>query len=277
MPTAQDESLAPYFAQVTRVPLLTSAEERMLFQRLHRGDPRARERIASANQRLVVKVAMQYFGNGMSLGDLVGEGNLGLMRAIDKFDLNRRCRFSTYGVYWIRQAVSRAIEQKSHLIRPPVDLAGKAGKYQRAVEHLRQHLGREPFRREVAQALRMDESEAERLSLAARAVRGATSLSVHGASDAASWRDSSARSSESDWLRRIERRDLLSVLAGAVSAREQEVLRLRYGLDGKRPMTLREIAQREHVSRARIGQIEQQALKKMAAAARRTTSSEGRL
>lgn len=259
------DSLRPYFAAIAQIPLLTGKQERALFQRVLQGDEKARQEIALANQRLVMRTARQYRSSGLSLDDLIGEGNVGLMRAIDKFELAKNCRFSTYAVHWIRQAVSRAIQEKVHTVRPPVDLTGRVPKYRRAVSRLKAEMGRTPSRAETARELKMSESLVARLNQAELAVRGARPFSTLEGIDDTLHTNGRQNANGLDWLRRIEDSDTLDRLMGHVTSREREVLTLRYGLDGGPPMTLAEVAKRGKVTRARIGQIEQGAIEKMAA------------
>lgn len=261
----EHESLSAYFSDVSNVPLLAVAEERALFRRLRAGDHTVRERIAAANQRLVVKVARKYTGHGISLADLIGEGNVGLMRAIDKFDLGRGCRLSTYAIHWIRQAVARAIHEKANTVRPPVDLTAQMPQYRRSVRALELKLGRRPATTEVARALHLSRSKVERLDRAQCALQGATPLSDFDGLDSAPVSQIHERDPGAAGLQKVELQDMLDCMMIALGEREREVLKFRYGLGGERPLTLRELGQRHRLTRARIGQIEKRAIAKMGA------------
>ena len=262
---SQTASLTAYFREVSITPLLSRREEKDLFHRVRRGDQSARNEAAKANQRLVIKIARQWLGRGLPFDDLIGEGNVGLMRAIDKFDASRNCRFATYAIYWIRQSIARGIQEKAHTVRLPLDLAGQVRRYRRSVDHIAREMGRQPCKSEVARRLRVPRSKLDRLDRAERALQGAVPLSDFGAVDTVqSGHDSDHGRS---WLREIEARDILAVLARAITERERDVLCLRYGLDGRRPMTLEEVGRIHNVTRARIGQIEKRAIEKMSAEA----------
>ena len=256
------ESLRDYFKAISDIPLLTKEQEIELFERYAKGDCAARDKIAESNQRLIVKIAKSHLRRGMPFGDLIGEGNVGLMRAIQKFDLARKCRFATYAIHWIRQAVTRAIQEKAHTVRPPVDLTGQVPQYRRKVDELSTKLGRAPHLKEVARALRVSPDKAARLDKAERALYGVKPLPEFESIDTAPVASTGAE----PWIaadRAIEARDMVSVLMEAVTDREREILSLRFGLGGRQPMTLHEVGRRLNVTRARVGQIENRAIAKM--------------
>ncbi len=257
-----NESLKEYFSAISDIPLLTKQGEIDLFKQFQKGDPNARAKIAESNQRLVIKIAKSHLGRGLSFGDLIGEGNVGLMRAIEKFDLERKCRFATYAIHWIRQAVTRSIQEKAPTVRPPVDLTGQVPKYRRKVSELSDKLGRDPSHKEVARALRISPDKAERLSKAERALYGVKPLPEFETIDTAPV----AETGNEPWIaahRVLEAKDTLNLLMEAVTDREREILTLRYGLGGRLPMTLQEVGKRLNVTRARVGQIESRAMTKM--------------
>ena len=259
----RSESLRQYFDSISDIPLLTKEQEIELFRRLQSGDESARQHIVEANQRLVIKIAKAHLGRGLSFGDLIGEGNIGIMRAIEKFDLRKKCRFATYAVHWIRQCITRAIQEKAHMVRPPVDLTGQVPKYRRTVARLERKLGRRPQIEEVAQALRMTAGHTRRLQKAERALYGVKPLpefeSIDTAPVARTGDDPSVKAA-----REIEARDMAEVLMHAVTERERQILGLRFGLAGSPPMTLQQVGKRLNVTRARVGQIQHRALAKMA-------------
>ena len=259
---SSSDSLREYFKSISDIPLLTKEDEIELFRSLRKGDESVRNKIAEANQRLIVKIAKQYVGNGLSLGDLIGEGNVGLMRAIEKFDLARKCRFATYAIHWIKQAVTRAIQEKAHTVRPPVDLTGQVPRYRQTVRKLEDKLNRRPHLKEIARALRVSPEKAGRLDKAERALYGMQALAEFESVDTVPV----MQSGPEPWLaadNAIEARDMVEVMLGAVTDREREILSLRFGLNGNQPMTLREVGMRLNVTRARVGQIETRAMTKM--------------
>lgn len=259
-------SLSHYFKAVGKVPLLTAEDEKSLFRRLHSGDTSARRQIAEANQRLVVKIARTHANRGLPLSDLIGEGNIGLLRAIDKFDTGRGCRFATYAVYWIRQCVTRSIQEKAHTVRPPVDLTARVGKYWRTVAELKEKLGGEPVVADIARAMAISPEKIGRLAKAAQAVGGTSPLQENESSETGRGTGGAVESWQTT-THRMEARDMVEVFMQAITPREREVLNLRYGLDGRRPMTLAEVSQRYNVTRSRIGQIEGRAMAKLQARA----------
>jgi len=259
-------SLTDYFKNVGKVPLLTPEGEKTLFRSLRAGDASARPEIAEANQRLVIKIARSHANRGLPLSDLISEGNIGLLRAIDKFDPERGCRFATYAVHWIRQCVTRAIQEKAHTVRPPVDLTARVSTYWRTVAELREKLGREPMVKDIARAMALSSEKVGRLVKAAQAVSCTTTLQETESTDE-TWSIETALESWRTMTHRLEARDMVEVFMQAVTPREREVLNLRYGLDGGRPMTLAQVSRQYNVTRSRIGQIEGQAIAKLQARA----------
>lgn len=261
---SENDALNKYFKEIRKVSLLTAEQERKLFRRLGRGDKSAREHIAEANQRLVIKVARSYQNHGLPLVDLLGEGNVGLMRAIDKFDVSRGFKFSTYAFHWIRQAISRAILQKAHSVKPPIHLTARIPRYRSAVNSLTSELGRAPANSEVARAMRLPRREVEGLTAADRAIRMVKPLPEFELLEDLP-QDDSYETSAQTVEQRVEAADQVEQLMGAVTDRERQILAMRYGLTGKHAMTLQEIGTRLNVTRARIGQLENRALAKMGA------------
>ena len=256
------DSLKGYFKAISNIPLLSRQEEIDLFERFGRGEDGVRQKIAEANQRLVVKIAKSHLGRGLTFGDLIGEGNVGLMRAIEKFDLKKKCRFATYAIHWIRQSVTRSIQEKAHTVRPPVDLTGQVPHYRKKVYELSQKLGRQPHVNEVAKAMHMTPEKAGRLDKAERALYGVKALPEFESIDTAQV----ALTGNESWLtadRAVEARDMLDVLMQAITDREREILSMRFGLTGRQPMTLQQVGKQLNVTRARVGQIESRAMAKM--------------
>ena len=255
--------LRAYFSSVARIPLLTQQEEVELFRQLGQGDVSARSKLAEANQRLVIKIAGAHLSFGLAFGDLIGEGNVGLMRAIDRFDLSKQCRFSTYAIHWIRRAIMQAIQEQAHTIRVPGDLVTRVSWYRGALAQLEEGLNRRPTLGESARALGVTTHTVKRLDRANRAMSGIQPLPRHEAMHTVAL----SRTGYEPWSsaeREMEARDLVEVLMRAITRREREILSLRFGLDGRGPMTLEDVGTQLNLTKARIGQIESQAISKMA-------------
>ena len=259
--------LRAYFTSVASIPLLTPNEEAELFRQLKLGDESVRSRLAEANQRLVIKIASAHLTRGLTFGDLIGEGNVGLMHAIERFDLSRQCRFSTYAIHWIRRAIIQAIQEKAHSIRVPGDLAGRVPRYRRTIAQLNDELDRRPTLGESARAMGVTKHTVRRLDRASHVLSSIQALPEHESTVLMT------RTGVVPWLsaeRVLEARDMVEVLMRAVTHREREILGLRFGLDGRCPMTLEEVGTQFNLTKARIGQIESQAMSKMAQKLQRT-------
>ena len=258
-------NLAVYLREIGRIPLLTREQEVELAGLVRAGDEKAKERMVEANLRLVVQVARRYINRGLPLPDLIEEGNLGLLRAVDKFEPERGTRFSTYATWWIRQAVTRALANQARTIRLPVHVEMLLGRYKKEHQRLTQTLGRAPTAAELAKALgtseeQIDELEELRLqpvSLDAPAGRDTRPLGETIKDDAAD---------PAVTLTRLfrERADLAAVLDD-LAPNERTVLRRRFGLDGAEPETLETIGKALDYSRERIRQIEVAGLRKLRA------------
>ncbi len=257
--------LAVYLKEIARIPLLTREEEVELARRAAAGDREAERRLIEANLRLVVNIARRYRNARLALADLIEEGNLGLIRAVQKFRWDRGTRFSTYATWWIRQAITRALANQARLIRLPVHVEALYAKYRRTKERLAQELGRPPELREIAAKLGvaieqlegLEDVAATPLSLEAPVAEGKGVLKdvVRDRSDPGS-----------DAVGRLLRRqaDLGEMLA-ALPPNERTVITLRFGMGGEAPMTLEAIGQRMGLTRERIRQIEVSALAKLRA------------
>jgi RNA polymerase primary sigma factor len=258
-------NLAVYFREIGQIPLLTREQEVELAQRARAGDATAKQRLVEANLRLVVQIARRYRNRGLPLPDLIEEGNLGLLRAVDKFEPERGTRFSTYATWWIRQAVARALANQARTIRLPVHVELLLGRYKREHERLTQALGRAPTVAELAQAMGMTEDQlAELDELRMKPV----SLDAPAGRDTRPIGDTiaDAAADPTAALTRLfhERADLAAVLDD-LAPNERTVLRRRFGLDGDEPETLEAIGQRLDYSRERIRQIEASGLRKLRA------------
>jgi RNA polymerase primary sigma factor len=249
-------NLAIYLSEIRGIPLLSREEEVDLARRLRAGDDDAKQRLIESNLRLVVQIARRYFNRGLPLGDLIEEGNLGLIRAVEKFDPERGTRFSTYATWWIRQAIVRALANQARLVRLPVHIELLLGRYRREQERLTGELGRPPTMEEIARALDMP---VERLSKLDEIRQRPMSLDSSRAKATTVDDDD-----EADRLGRLvrERHELASVLDD-LAENERRVLRARFGLDEQPAETLEAIGRRLGLTRERIRQIEQAGLRKL--------------
>jgi RNA polymerase sigma factor (sigma-70 family) len=258
-------NLAVYFQEIARIPLLTAAEETALGRRVQAGDEAAKQRMVEANLRLVVQIARRYRNRGLALPDLIEEGNIGLLRAVEKFDPDRGARFSTYATWWIRQAVTRALANQARTIRLPVHVEMLLGRYSREHKRLTQELGRTPTAAELATALRTSEdqvAELEELRLQPLSLDRPATPELPRLSDIIP--DASADPAAT--LTRLFRaRDDLVAVFDDLAPNERTVLRHRFGLEGNEPETLEAIGQRMGYSRERIRQIEAAGLRKLRA------------
>jgi RNA polymerase primary sigma factor len=260
------DSLRLYLRSIGRVELLTAAQEVALARRIERGDMDAKRHMIEANLRLVVSIAKSYLGRGLTFLDLIQEGSMGLIRAVEKFDYRRGYKFSTYATWWIRQAVTRAIADKGRTIRIPVHMVEKLNRVVHAERQLVQELGREPIAAEIAAELQITVREVRDVW---RMAQQPISLEKPvGEEDDSSLRDfvedPTAESPFELASERLRRENLRRALA-ALPEREREVIELRFGLTGQRPYTLEEVGRAFNVTRERIRQIESHTLKKLEA------------
>jgi len=259
-------NLGVYLSEIARIPLLTREEEQALARRARAGDEAAKQRMTEANLRLVVQIARRYLNRGLPLPDLIEEGNLGLLRAVEKFEPERGTRFSTYATWWIRQAVTRALANQARTIRLPVHVELLLTRYVREQRRLTQALGRPPTREELAQALGTSERELVELEevrqhpVSLDAPAGEHSTATLGDLIA----DRAAAPSETFAELFRDRAELQSVLDD-LAANERTILRRRFGLDGEPPQTLEAIGQGLDLSRERVRQVEGSGLRKLRA------------
>jgi RNA polymerase primary sigma factor len=262
------DSLQLFLKDIGKVPLLTAAQEVELAKRIERGDHRAKQAMIAANLRLVVSIAKNYRNQGLPFLDLIQEGTIGLVRAAEKFDHRRGFKFSTYATWWIRQAVARALADKSRTIRMPVHVVEKLNKIGRVERKLVGELGREPTSAEIAVELDLEIADVEQIR---RSAQAPVSLEKPVGDDEESefghfLADESA-SAPDEAADTTIRKETLGRILGSLSARERRVLELRYGLDGNHPRTLDEVGRTFNVTRERVRQIENQSLKKLQALA----------
>jgi RNA polymerase primary sigma factor len=254
-----------YLHDINSTALLSAAEERTLAERVANGDPYAREHMVKANLRLVVNIARGYLGKGLGLEDLIEEGNLGLMRAVEGFDGTMDTRFSTYASYWIKQSIRRAVMNNGKPIRLPAYMVSLLSKWKRASAVLADRLGRLPTPEEVGKALRLSK---RKIGIVAKAIR-VNNLVPHSEN---SQEDGPAIDdvltddrSKAPEAQLIESDDLDRIFGhiGALDDREATVIRMRFGLDSYDPMTLREVGENLGLTRERVRQLENQAMQKL--------------
>jgi RNA polymerase primary sigma factor len=258
------DSLRLYLRAIGRVPLLNASEEVTLAKRIERGDMSAKQQMVEANLRLVVSIAKGYLGRGLSFLDLIQEGSLGLIRAVEKFDYRRGYKFSTYATWWIRQAVTRAIADKGRTIRIPVHMVEKLNKVIGVERQLVQQLGREPTAEEVARTLDCAPSEVrEILRMAQHPVSLERPVGEEDDSELGDFIEDQSAASPFELASRTLRDEHVCRALAVLPRREREVIEMRYGLRGDRPRTLEEVGQAFNVTRERIRQIENHTLKKL--------------
>src|SRR3712207_6476658 len=258
------DSLRLYLREIGKVPLLTADQEVHLAKRIERGDMAAKTQMTEANLRLVVSIAKGYLGRGLSFLDLIQEGSLGLIRAVEKFDYRKGFKFSTYATWWIRQAVTRAIADKARTIRIPVHMVEKLNKVVHIERQLVQRLGREPGADEIATELEITTEEVrEILRMAQLPVSLEKPIGEEEESELGDFvQDEHAESPFDSASVTLRREDVENALA-SLPKRERQVIELRFGLTGEQPLTLEEVGREFGVTRERIRQIENNTLKKL--------------
>ena len=274
------DSLRLYLREIGKVPLLTADQEVSLAKRIERGDMNAKQHMTEANLRLVVSIAKGYLGRGLSFLDLIQEGSLGLIRAVEKFDYRKGFKFSTYATWWIRQAVTRAIADKARTIRIPVHMVEKLNKVVHIERQLVQRLGREPEPEEIAEELEIHVDEVrEILRMSQLPISLEKPIGEDEDSSLGDFVPDEAAESPFDTASLSLRREDVEFALSALPERERRVIELRYGLDGSQPCTLEEVGRAFGVTRERIRQIENNTLKKLEglpeAQGSRTVSQDG--
>jgi RNA polymerase primary sigma factor len=260
------DSLRLYLRSIGKVELLTADEEVALAKRIERGDLVAKQHMVEANLRLVVSIAKAYLGRGLTFLDLIQEGSLGLIRAVEKFDYRRGYKFSTYATWWIRQAVTRAIADKGRTIRIPVHMVEKLNKVVHVERQLVQALGREPTPEEIAFELETTAREVrDILRMAQQPVSLEKPIGEEEESELGDFVEDQTAESPFEIASENLRRENVRRALAALPTREREVIEMRFGLTGERPRTLEEVGQAFNVTRERIRQIENHTLKKLEA------------
>ncbi|MBR2189366.1 MAG: RNA polymerase sigma factor RpoD [Eubacterium sp.] len=259
-----EDPVRMYLKEIGKVPLLTAEEEVDLAQKMEAGDEEAKKRLAEANLRLVVSIANRYVGRGMLFLDLIQEGNLGLIKAVEKFDYRKGYKFSTYATWWIRQAITRAIADQARTIRIPVHMVETINKLIRVSRQLLQELGREPTPEEISKEMNMSvERVREILKISQEPVSLETPIGEEEDSHLGDFiRDDNAPI-PADAAAFTMLKEQLEEVLDTLTEREQKVLRLRFGLDDGRARTLEEVGREFNVTRERIRQIEAKALRKL--------------
>ena len=261
---AVDDPVKMYLKDIGKVPLLTSEEEAELAKRMLEGDEDAKQKLSEANLRLVVSIAKRYVGRGMLFLDLIQEGNLGLMKAVEKFDYTKGFKFSTYATWWIRQAITRAIADQARTIRIPVHMVETINRQVRAQRTLLQELGREPTPEEIADYMGITpEKVVEIQKIAQDPVSLETPIGEEEDSHLVDFIEDTKAAPPSDVAAQAMLREQLIQALHKLTPREEKVIRLRYGLDDGKQRTLEEVGKEFNVTRERIRQIEAKALRKL--------------
>jgi RNA polymerase primary sigma factor len=259
-----DSSLKLYLREISKTPLLTVEEENELAERIKMGDAAAREHMIKANLRLVVKIANDYSGYGLSLSDLVSEGNIGLMNAVERFDPEKGGKLSTYGAWWIKQSIKRALANQSKTIRLPIHMVDKIARMRRISSILAEALGREPTDDELAAELGLPR---QKIAMLKQAAQRPTSLDAPvNEGEATEYGEIISDESASDPLEMLSDKNLHAEIDGLLSIlndRERRIIDERFGLNGLKPMLLEDVGREFGVSRERIRQLQNSALTKM--------------
>lgn len=259
-----DSSMKLYLREISRTPLLTVEEEKALAERIKMGDAEARTHMIKANLRLVVKIAHDYSGYGMSLSDLISEGNIGLMNAVERFDPEKGGKLSTYGAWWIKQSIKRALANQSKTIRLPIHMVDKIARMRRIASMLAETLGREPTDEEIAAELGLPR---QKIAMLKQAAQRPTSLDAPvNEGETTEYGEMISDESASDPLEMLTDKNLQAEIGGLLSIlneRERRIIDERFGLNGLKPMLLEDVGREFGVSRERIRQLQNSALAKM--------------
>ena len=259
-----DDPVKMYLKDIGQVPLLTTDEELELAQKMSEGQEAAKKRLSEANLRLVVSIAKRYVGRGMLFLDLIQEGNLGLMKAVEKFDYQKGFKFSTYATWWIRQSITRAIADQARTIRIPVHMVETINRLVREQRILLQELGREPTLEELAERMGVSiERVSEIQKIAQDPVSLETPIGEEKDSHLGDFIEDDKTPTASDSVASTMLKEQIARVLDTLTPREEKVLRLRYGIDDGRPRTLEEVGKEFNVTRERIRQIEAKALRKL--------------
>jgi RNA polymerase primary sigma factor len=259
-----ENSIKIYLREIGKVPLLTPAEEIKLAARIKRGNADARSLMIRANLRLVVKIAHDYANLGLPLLDLISEGNIGLMKAVERFDPKKGGKLSTYAAWWIKQSIKRALANQAKTIRLPVHLVDKISRMKRVIHKMSEDLGRDPTDHELAERLQMPVAKVTQLRTIS--VRPASLDAPIGEDDATEFSEivgDENAATPFEMLRDKTLRQDITELLSELEEREAEILTMRFGLDGSRPLTLEDVGRKFRVTRERVRQIQNIALAKL--------------
>lgn len=261
---AIDDPVKIYLKEIGRVPLLSTEEEIELAQRMAKGDPYAKKRLSEANLRLVVSIAKRYVGRGMSFLDLIQEGNMGLIKAVEKFDYTKGFKFSTYATWWIRQAITRAIADQARTIRIPVHMVETITKVKKASSQLLHKNGHDPSPEEIAEELDMGVDKVrEIMRIAQDPVSLETPIGEEEDSHLGDFIPDDDAPAPAEAASLVLLKEQINQVLSTLTEREEQVLRLRFGLEDGRSRTLEEVGKKFNVTRERIRQIEAKALRKL--------------
>jgi RNA polymerase primary sigma factor len=257
--------LETYLREINETPLLSAQEEKDLAHRIETGDSEARDKMVRANLRLVVNIARNYTGKGLALQDLIEEGNLGLLRAVEGFDPNMNTRFSTYASYWIKQSIKRALVNTAKTIRIPAYMVELLAKWRRATTKLQDDLGRPPTQEEIARELDLPKKKLNIIKKAIRVYNSApqSEQTEEGWSLGEMITDERTKTPDREMVEADDLNHVLKML-DTMDKREATILRMRFGLDAEEPKTLKEIGEKLGLTRERVRQIESEALSKLA-------------
>jgi RNA polymerase primary sigma factor len=262
--TTTNDPVRMYLREIGKVPLLTAEEEVALAKRIEHGDLEAKQHLTQANLRLVVSIARRYAGRGMQFLDLIQEGNLGLIRAVEKFDYRRGFKFSTYATWWIRQAITRAIADQARTIRIPVHMVETINKLIRVQRQLLQDLGREPEPDEIAAEMGITAQRVrEILKIGQEPVSLENPVGEEADSQLGDFIEDATATAPADAVGEIMRKEELDRVLAMLTRRERQVIQMRFGLAGEEPRTLEEVGQKFGVTRERIRQIEAKTMAKL--------------
>lgn len=259
----RENGLSTYLSDISKVPLLTSAEEIRLAKEAQAGSGEARRKIIIANLRLVVSIAKKYLYYGLPLLDLIEEGNLGLMKAVDRFDPDRGCKFSTYATWWIRQAITRSLSNHGRTVRIPVYITDNIAKYKKVSEALYIKSGQQPEIEEIAKALDVSVNEARKIQGYVDAVSPLERMQTTDSDNPRGIPESLEPSSTNKAIEQIELDQQMEELMKQLSGREMDIIRFRYGLEDGKAHTLEETGRRFSLTRERIRQIEKDVMKRL--------------
>lgn len=265
-----DDPVRMYLKEIGNVPLLTAEQEQELAKRVAGGDQAAKDKLIESNLRLVVSIAKKFTGHGVPFLDLIQEGNIGLMRAVDKFDYTMGNKFSTYATWWIRQSVTRAIAETGHTIRVPVHMDGKINRINREYKVLSQELGREPTMEEAAKRLNMPVGELEdTMKISRDPVSLDKPIGDENDSYLGDMIEDKNSLSPSESAELSMRNEQIRQTLDTLDDRERKIIEMRFGLNDQAPMTLDEVGKKFHLTRERVRQLEARALRKMGKTARK--------